>query len=449
MRDDLAISVHNLSKKFRRYSSVIDGIKEVLHPFKKQYHNEFWALRDISFEVKKGEAVGIIGRNGSGKSTLLQILCGILQPTEGKVKVNGRISALLELGAGFSPNFTGRENVYFNGALMGFTKEEMDEKFQAIVDFSEIEDFIDQPVKTYSSGMYVRLAFACAVNVDPDILIIDEALAVGDARFQKKCYDKMNVFKEQSKTIVLVTHAGIKDFAKRGVLLNKGKILYYGLAEEAEMQYKKILFPSTTQVITSTPVDSHQQSVRNTHGDTPQLETEGIYCLKIVSKPKDMDNSFGTGGAWINWMKILGLEKPNIFHGGERMSIRVSLSWDAVHLAASSKKGSYDDNLIVGIAIENQKGVALTSLATPLAEAGKADIDPHKSAGCILNYNFTMPPLAAGDYFISPGIVLGRMSHFLPVRRYGNIVQLTCSPAKEPVFGLMNWPVDITMEGPA
>ncbi|TAN63041.1 ABC transporter ATP-binding protein, partial [bacterium] len=166
-----AISVKNLSKKFRIYSSPAEGLKEALHPFRKKYHKEFWALKDVSFDVKKGECVGIIGRNGSGKSTLLQILCGILQPTSGEVRVNGRISALLELGAGFNPQFTGRENVFLNGSINGISREEMETRFDEIANFADIGEFIEQPVKTYSSGMYVRLAFACAINVDPDILI--------------------------------------------------------------------------------------------------------------------------------------------------------------------------------------------------------------------------------------------------------------------------------------
>ena len=190
--EETAISVRGFSKKYRRFRNTADTLREIFHPFGKKYHDEFWALKDVSIEIKRGECIGIIGRNGSGKSTLLQVLCGILQPTSGAVQVNGRIAALLELGAGFSPDFSGRENVYMNGALMGLSKQEMDERFSSIAEFAEIGDFMEQPVKTYSSGMYVRLAFAVAINVDPDILIVDEALSVGDMRFQQKCYRKIN-----------------------------------------------------------------------------------------------------------------------------------------------------------------------------------------------------------------------------------------------------------------
>lgn len=203
---DIAISVKNISKSYRMYPTPADRLKELLHPFGKKYHQEFWALKDVSFDVKKGECVGIIGRNGCGKSTLLQIICGLLQPTNGEVKVKGRISALLELGAGFNREFSGRDNVYMNGALMGISREEMNEKFDAIADFADIGEFIEQPVKTYSSGMFVRLAFACAVNVDPDILIVDEALSVGDMAFQQKCLERLAILRERGVTIALVTH---------------------------------------------------------------------------------------------------------------------------------------------------------------------------------------------------------------------------------------------------
>lgn len=228
MGQDVIISVKNLSKKFRRYASVADGVKEVLHPLRKKYHKEFWALKNISFEIKRGQSLGIVGHNGSGKSTLLQILCRILHPTEGEVNVYGRVSALLELGAGFHPQFTGRENIYLSGAIMGFNREKIEEKFQDIVDFADIGDFIDQPVRTYSSGMFIRLAFATAINVDPDVLIIDEALAVGDAEFQIKSLNKIKEFKRQGKNLVIVSHdvLVINKLCDRVILLDHGSVEY-------------------------------------------------------------------------------------------------------------------------------------------------------------------------------------------------------------------------------
>jgi ABC-type polysaccharide/polyol phosphate transport system ATPase subunit len=223
------ISVKDLSKQFGMYSSPAGKLIEVLTPFLKG-RRKFWALKGVSFQVKKGEALGIIGRNGSGKSTLLQVLCGVLRATTGEVAVNGRVSALLELGAGFHPEFNGRDNVYMNGAIMGLSRREMDARFQAIADFAEIGDFMGQPVKTYSSGMFMRLAFACAINVAPDILIVDEALAVGDAYFQQKCMRKIMEFRGGGGSMLLVTHdmKAIKTLCDSAILLNKGTIIESG-----------------------------------------------------------------------------------------------------------------------------------------------------------------------------------------------------------------------------
>ncbi|NER53155.1 MAG: ABC transporter ATP-binding protein, partial [Symploca sp. SIO1A3] len=200
---EIAISLKNISKCFKRYSRPIERLKEMLLPGKSRAEL-FWALRDINLELRKGQTVGIVGQNGSGKSTLLQIIAGTLTPTTGEVVVNGRVSALLELGSGFNPEFTGRQNVFFNGRLLGLSKREIEEKFDQIASFANIGDFIDQPVTTYSSGMYIRLAFAVAINVDPDILIIDEALSVGDAKFQLKCFLKLKELQEKGITILFV-----------------------------------------------------------------------------------------------------------------------------------------------------------------------------------------------------------------------------------------------------
>lgn len=223
--DDIAIKVESLTKTYKLYDKPIDRMKEALSLTKKKYSKDYYALKDISFEVKRGETVGIIGTNGSGKSTLLKIITGVLTQSSGTVEVNGRISALLELGAGFNPEYTGLENIYLNGTMMGYTKEEMDKRVKPIVDFADIGDFINQPVKTYSSGMFARLAFAVAINVDPDILIVDEALAVGDMRFQIKCMDKMKYMMEKDGTTVLfVSHDinAIRRFCKRTIWIDKG-----------------------------------------------------------------------------------------------------------------------------------------------------------------------------------------------------------------------------------
>lgn len=245
--NDIAISVKNLSKCYEVYDKPGDRLKQFILPkfqhlfFKnsKKYFRDFWALNDVSFEVKKGETVGIIGKNGSGKSTLLQLICGTLTPTTGEVKTIGRIAALLELGSGFNPDFTGRENVYLNGAVLGLTKAEIEDRFEAIETFADIGDFIDQPVKTYSSGMYVRLAFAVQVHIDAAIVIIDEALAVGDIFFQQKCYTRLEELRNSGAAILFVSHGmnTIEQFCDRAVYLDHGKPIFIGSAVEATKLY--------------------------------------------------------------------------------------------------------------------------------------------------------------------------------------------------------------------
>ncbi len=238
-----AITVKDVTKIYKLYDKPIDRLKESLNPFHREYHRKFYALKHISFEVKKGETVGIIGTNGSGKSTILKIITGVLSPTEGEVQVDGTISALLELGAGFNMDYTGIENIYMNGTMMGFTRKEMDAKLQDILDFADIGDFVYQPVKTYSSGMFVRLAFALAINVDPEILIVDEALSVGDVFFQSKCYRRMEEIREKGTTILMVTHdmGSIIKYCDKVVLLNKGDFVAQGAPGHMVDLYKKIL----------------------------------------------------------------------------------------------------------------------------------------------------------------------------------------------------------------
>jgi lipopolysaccharide transport system ATP-binding protein len=233
MGEEVAISLNNVSKCFKQYARPVDRLKEILLP-SKSYAQEFWALRNISFEIMKGETIGIIGCNGAGKSTLLQLICGTLTPTTGKIQVNGRVAALLELGAGFNPEFTGRENVYMNGAIMGLSKLEVDARFDNIAAFADIKDFIDQPVRTYSSGMYVRLAFASAIHVNPDILIVDEALAVGDMFFQAKCMARMKQMIDNGITVLFVSHdaGAVKSLCEKTIYLSNSQVLAVGKSGE-------------------------------------------------------------------------------------------------------------------------------------------------------------------------------------------------------------------------
>jgi lipopolysaccharide transport system ATP-binding protein len=284
--NDIAISVKNLSKKYRLYDTPQHRLKEALHPFRKKYHRDFWALKDISFEVKKGENVGIIGRNGSGKSTLLQIICGVLQQSQGNIRVNGKISALLELGAGFNPEFTGRENVYLNGAINGFSKEEMDKRFDAIAEFADIGDFIEQPVKTYSSGMYVRLAFSAAINVDPDILVVDEALSVGDMFFQAKCALRINELISKGITFLFVSHDinSVKSLCKRAILLQEGRMIEYGNASVVAQKFFESKVNEMRRL--TRPVDSrrvaHQSAVAMCD-DAQTFFANNAHFLKMAS----------------------------------------------------------------------------------------------------------------------------------------------------------------------
>jgi len=261
--DDIAISVRNLGKTYRLFGHPGDRIKQFLSLGMRKYHNEFVALHDVSFDIKKGETVGIIGRNGSGKSTLLQLICGILKPTTGTVKVNGRISALLELGAGFNPEFTGRENVYFQGAVMGISKAEMDARFDEIAAFADIGEFIDQPVRTYSSGMFVRLAFAVAISVEPDILVIDEALAVGDSTFQAKCMILLKSIQAKRDSVVLfVSHdmVAIRNLCTRVVTLGSGRLMHDAGPQQTIDRYRsEESLPNATHFPVGHPLRSGPQ----------------------------------------------------------------------------------------------------------------------------------------------------------------------------------------------
>lgn len=241
--DKYAIRVENVSKMYKLYDKPSDRLKEALGFTKKVRYKEYYALKDLSFDVKRGETVGIIGTNGAGKSTILKIITGVLSQTDGEVEINGRISALLELGAGFNQEYNGIENIYLNGTMMGFTREEIDAKMDSILEFADIGDFVQQPVKTYSSGMFVRLAFAVAINIEPEILIVDEALSVGDVFFQAKCYQKFEEFKREGKTILFVSHdlGSISKYCDRVILLNKGRKVSEGTPKEMIDLYKKIL----------------------------------------------------------------------------------------------------------------------------------------------------------------------------------------------------------------
>jgi len=250
MSSEIAIEVQNLSKCYRIYNQPQHRLLQMVDPRDKKYYREFWALNNISFQIKKGETVGIIGRNGSGKSTLLQLVCGTLNPTSGKITCKGRVAALLELGSGFNPDFTGRENVYLNASILGLSQNEINLAFGAIIEFADIGDFLDQPVKTYSSGMMVRLAFAVAIHSNPSILVVDEALSVGDELFQRKCFSRIEAIRASGATILFVSHSGsqIIELCNRAVLLDAGEQLLIGPPKEVVGKYQKLIYSPQDRV---------------------------------------------------------------------------------------------------------------------------------------------------------------------------------------------------------
>lgn len=276
------IDIQDVTKSYKLYAKPIDRLKESLSIANKNYHEEFKALDDISFSINKGDAIGILGTNGSGKSTLLKMITGVLTPTKGKIEVNGKISAILELGAGFNPEYTGRANIYLNGLMMGYSREQMEDRIYNIIAFADIGNFIDQPVKVYSSGMFARLAFAVSINVEPDILIVDEALAVGDIRFQTKCIEKMKELKSQGTTVLFVSHAPeqVKRFCNKAVWLKQGKLEAIGESSEIVDLYEDFMKNGTGgghetgEMITETGDEHIEEFVRPANPDTLALVTK-------------------------------------------------------------------------------------------------------------------------------------------------------------------------------
>jgi lipopolysaccharide transport system ATP-binding protein len=303
MGEEIAISLKNVSKCFKRYARPVDRLQELMLPGKSRA-DEFWALRDINLEIPKGETVGIIGRNGSGKSTMLQIIAGTLTPTTGEVQVKGRISALLELGSGFNPEFTGTQNVFFNGRLLGLTQKEIENKFDAIASFADIGDFIDQPVKTYSSGMFVRLAFAVAVNVDPEILIVDEALSVGDVVFQHRCMRRMRNLMDSGVTTLFVSHdsGAIKTLCNSAVMVHDGKMHTSGLPNAVIIEYMKLLTDLELNIVQAHQPETNQNYQEKAE-DYPQNSQQLNESDSV--KPKEKIKRRGSSRALIEKIKLL------------------------------------------------------------------------------------------------------------------------------------------------
>jgi lipopolysaccharide transport system ATP-binding protein len=359
--NDLAIHVENVSMQFEMYARPSDQLKQYLLPRlqrsvglqSRQYFHPFLALDNISFEVKKGESVGIIGRNGSGKSTLLQIITGTLSPTSGKVETHGRIAALLELGSGFNPEFTGRENVYLNGALLGLSQDQIDLSFDSIASFADIGSHLDQPVKTYSSGMLVRLAFAVQVQVEPDILIVDEALAVGDALFQKRCFQQLEKLVSNGTSLLFVSHdqESVRTLTNRALLLRHGRIHSWGLSSEVILEYRRLLHAEESDYFSSVTKQLIQHPLLE---EAPQ-ETLTEAHDPAHASPLGNRHAFGDGGVIVCGVQTLDHNNQpcNVFYPNQLIRIRVDCH---AHVDAQ--------RLNVGIRLRNKEGVKVYSWGT-------------------------------------------------------------------------------------
>ena len=363
----LAIKAKNLGKKYELYSRPADVLKEVFSGGKKHYHEDFWALKDISVEIPMGSALGIIGENGAGKSTLLKLLTGSLNPTEGELAVNGRLSAILELGAGFHPEFTGRDNIYMNCSILGMSREEIDEKFQGIVDFSELGDFIERPLKTYSSGMYVRLAFSVATSIDPYILIVDEALSVGDQHFQKKCIDRIMGYREAGKTIIFCSHNmyQIKRICDSALWLKEGRVAAYG--KESEVTDKYVDYERQKDAaVKVTVVDD-----ANFNGEERQsnMDHPGRPLVKEVILTDENGNT------------------KNIFKMGEVLEVNISYeTFEA------------DEAVVVGVVMLRNDKVRCYGVSTQIDGINIKEAEP--GIYCI-RLKYPDLPLLSGEYFLN------------------------------------------------
>lgn len=406
---DFAIQTSHLSKQYKIYSSNRGRLLEALDPFRRSFHQTFWALQDVSFEVQRGETFGIIGRNGSGKSTLLQLITGVLTPTNGQVKRNGVISALLELGAGFNPEFSGRQNVMIQGAILGFSKQEMLKRLPEIEDFSELGRFLDLPVKTYSSGMYVRLAFSAAIHVDPDILIVDEALAVGDAKFQNKCFRKFEQFRKAGKTVILVTHDthAIVRYCDRALLLDGGASVTIGSAKSTVNHYLELLHSkSLSQQYPpgNTPKQSAENEQNFAHIGYSSSPSKNQILSLFLSSVVTLDqcasrlsynpheHRYGNHKAQIvDYLLLCGeVVDPAQIKSSDEIDLYVKVYF-------------FEDvgEPIYGVTLKNIHGVEIYGTNSWFAET---PVQPRKAGTTALFHYHVRMSLTQGEYFLSVGV---------------------------------------------
>ena len=420
-RDEIAISVDHISKVYKLYDRNRDRLKEALHIGKNIHCRQHYALDDVSFDVYKGETVGIIGTNGSGKSTILKIITGVLSPTAGNLNISGRISALLELGAGFNMEFTGIENIYLNGTMLGFSEKEIDDKLESILEFADIGDFVYQKVKTYSSGMFVRLAFAVAINIDPEILIVDEALSVGDVFFQNKCYRKFEDFKKQGKTILFVSHdlGSISKYCDRVILLEKGHKIGEGEPKEIIDMYKKVLVGQLDQI--SNTNKSSAASSGEKWKDSMQLNPNVDEYGSGLAEFEDYcayDNS-GT--------------ITNTIIKGEEVTVKVKIRFF-----------ERLQDPIFALSFKNMQGTEITGTNTMFEKITTGTPE----AGDVYTVTFTQNmSLQGGEYLISLGCVGYREGNFTVYHRLYDVFNLTVISSKNTTgFYDMNSIVNVQKE---
>jgi len=417
----LAIQINNVSKIYRIYGKPTDRLKQIFNK-KGRYYKDFVALRPLSLEIFKGEAVGIIGRNGSGKSTLLQMIAGTLSPSTGNISVDGRVAALLELGSGFNPEFTGRENIYLNGAILGVGKEEMDEQLEEILKFADIGDFIDQPVKTYSSGMYVRLAFAVSINVNPEILIVDEALSVGDGRFQLKCYEKIKSLKESGKTILVVSHdlQTIRQICDRVVLIDRGDLLEVGNPNDVVNHYTKILFSNTR-------VDLEEKRSEPEKVVSLPRESEEFAGANRLDKDISKEYRYGDYRGVIERFSIMNYE------GEQLTSITTG---DEVEVKFIVKSIENIAQPIYAMTIKSMKGLEVYGTNSYFQNYSFLAISKNEEITISFKQKMSLIP---GDYYISLGFVELVDGDIIPLDRRYDVAELKILPNQgDRSFGIAN-----------
>lgn len=427
MPKDIVIDVQNLTKVYKIFDKPKDRLKESLNPFGKRYSRDFYALKDVSFKIKKGECIGFIGKNGAGKSTLLKVLTGVLTPTGGQVSVVGKVAALLELGGGFNPEFTGIENIYLNGMVMGYTREEMDKRVESIISFADIGDFINQPVKMYSSGMFARLAFAVSINVEPDILIVDEALSVGDIFFQAKCYKKFSELKEKGTTILFVTHSLgiIVEYCDSAIVLDNGQKIAEGNPKDMVDLYKKILVNEDVSLL---PEETEQV----TSGIEVSFDDNNInWKEKLILNPKV--SIYGNNLGNIIDFAILDRKGniTNIIDKGQEFSVRI-------------KAAFYADiqDPIFAFTILNSQGVDICGTNTMLEKKGYLEV----KKGDIKTVTFTQKMnLQGGEYLLSLGLTGYRDGDFVVYQRLYDVCNITVLSEKNTV-GFFDMNSKVTLE---